>query len=63
MKVKVDFELCEANAVCMEACPEVFQLSDKDELTVLIEEPGAALRKKVAAAVHACPRCAITVEN
>ena len=28
LQVVVDFDLCEANALCMEACPEVFEVDD-----------------------------------
>lgn len=63
MKVTVDFDLCEANALCMGACPEVFQLTDDDELIVLIDEPGEELREKVETAAQLCPRLAITVED
>ena len=63
MKVTVDLELCEANALCMDACPEVFKLTDDDQLVVLIEEPGEELRYKVEAAAQLCPRLAITVDD
>ena len=63
MKVKVDFDLCEANALCMGACPEVFELTDDDELIILIEEPDESLRFKVEEAAQLCPRLAITVED
>ena len=63
MKVTVDYELCEANALCMDACPEVFRLTDDDELIVLIEEPDEALRDQVEAAAQLCPRLAITIEE
>ena len=61
MRVKVDYDLCEANAVCMETCPEVFRVEEDDTLTVLIERPPASLRKKVEEAVRLCPRQAISI--
>lgn len=63
MKVRVDFDLCEANALCMVECPEVFRLSDDDQLVVLIEQPSETLRFKVESAAQICPRLAITVED
>lgn len=63
MKVKVDFDLCEANALCMDACPEVFRLTDNDELIILVEEPDESLRFKVEEAAQLCPRLAITIED
>jgi ferredoxin len=63
LKVIVDFDLCEANALCMDACPEVFKLTDADELIILIEEPDESLRFKVEEAAQLCPRLAITIED
>ena len=63
MKVIVDYDLCEANAVCMDVCPDVFRVEEDDTLTVLIEEPGEELRAKVEDAVRLCPRQAIVLEG
>ncbi len=63
MKIVVDYDLCEANAVCMDVCPEVFRVEEDDSLTVLVESPGEDLRTKVNEAVRLCPRQAITVEG
>jgi ferredoxin len=32
MRVVVDFDLCESNALCMQAAPEVFEVRDADFL-------------------------------
>ena len=61
MKIVVDYDLCEANALCMEAAPEVFRVEEDDTLTILLEEPGEELRSKVEEAARLCPRQAITV--
>ncbi len=63
MKVVVDYDLCEANARCMDAAPEVFRVEEDDTLTVLIEEPPEELRAKVELAARVCPRLAITLEE
>jgi len=63
MKIVVDYELCEANAVCMNSCPECFRVEDDDTLTVLIENPPESLRSKVEEAVRLCPRQAISLEE
>ncbi len=63
MRIKVDFDLCEANAVCVEACPEVFRLNENDELILLIEEPDESLRAGVENAVMNCPRQALDLED
>ncbi len=63
MKVKVDYDLCEANAVCMKQAPEVFLVDDEDNLQILDENPGPELREKVLDAVRLCPRQAISTEE
>ncbi|MBO6506854.1 MAG: ferredoxin [Kordiimonadaceae bacterium] len=63
MKVKIDYDLCEANALCMDACPEVFRLNDDDVLILLLEEPDETLRAAVEDAAQLCPRLAITIED
>jgi ferredoxin len=62
MKVSVDFDLCDLNAVCMGICPEVFDVQG-NELHVLQEEPGEELRESVKDAEDACPTLAITVSD
>ena len=44
MRVVVDYDLCESNALCMAAAPEVFEVRDDDFLYVLQEEPAEDLR-------------------
>ena len=56
MKIQVDFDLCEANAYCMRAAPEVFKVDEEDHLHVLIDAPGEELHDKVRAAARRCPR-------
>ncbi len=61
MRVVVDFDLCESNAVCMTVAPEVFEVRDDDFLYVLDETPDEALRPKVEEAVRRCPKQAIAI--
>lgn len=63
MKVVVDFDLCESNALCMEAAPEVFEVRADDFLYVLQDEPPESLRAKVEEAASRCPKGAITIEG
>ena len=60
-RVVVDFDLCESNALCMAAAPEVFEVRDDDFLYVLDETPPDSLREKVDEAARRCPKAAITV--
>lgn len=61
MKVVVNFDLCESNAVCMGIAPEVFEVRDDDFLYVLNENPPEELREKLMEAVRTCPKNAISV--
>ncbi len=63
MKILVDYDLCEANAVCMSQAPEVFKVDDDDNLQILDENPPESLRKKVSEAVRLCPRQALALED
>lgn len=63
MKVVVDFDLCESNAVCMAIAPEVFEVRDDDFLYVLNEAPGPELTEKVREAAERCPKQAIKLEE
>ncbi len=63
MKIVVDFDLCEANAVCMKVCPEVFEVDENDFLIVKDENPSEDLRAKVEESVRRCPRQAIKLEG
>jgi ferredoxin len=63
MRVVVNFDLCESNALCMSVAPEVFEVRDDDLLYVLSENPPEELREKVLAAVRVCPKNAISIED
>lgn len=63
MRVVVDYDLCESNAVCMTVAPEVFEVRDDDFLYVLQDVPPDDLRDKVTEAAVRCPKQAITIED
>jgi ferredoxin len=61
MRVVVDFDLCESNAICMGIAPEVFEVRDDDFLYVLDETPPEDMRPKIEEAVQRCPKQAISI--
>ena len=67
MRIKVDLDLCQGHSVCMEECPEVFDVRDQagsyPQVVVLMEKPPEALREKVMNAVRGCPNRVIRVED
>jgi ferredoxin len=63
MRVVVDWDLCESNAICMAVAPEVFEVDDDDNLNLLQEEPPEELRPKVEEAVRRCPKQALSIQD
>ncbi|HVA44136.1 MAG TPA: ferredoxin [Acidimicrobiales bacterium] len=63
MRVKVDYDVCESNAVCMGLVPEVFEVRDDDFLYLVDENPPEELRSRLEEAVRACPKAAISLED
>ena len=63
MKVSVNLDLCEANAVCVRCCPEVFRLEEDDTLTILLDEIPESLRSGVERASSRCPRQALSLHG
>jgi ferredoxin len=63
MKIVVDYNLCESNAVCMGIAPEVFEVDDSDNLNLLQEYPAPELLDRVREAVDSCPKRALSLEE
>lgn len=63
MRVVVDWNVCESNALCMASAPEVFELQDDDTLLILQEAPDESLRDDVNNALRACPKGAISLQE
>ena len=61
VKVVVDFDKCESNAVCMGLVPEVFEVRDDGYLYVLDEHPPEHLRERLREAQNGCPTGAISI--
>ena len=62
MKVRVDSDLCAGCGVCLEVCPEVFELKDDLAVAKVVEVPNdkeAAVRE----AMDSCPPGAIVIED
>jgi ferredoxin len=59
MRVEVDRDACEANAVCEGLVPEVFCVDDDDRLHILVDEVPANLADAVRHAVRSCPKAAL----
>ena len=67
MRISIDFDLCQGHSVCLEECPEVFDVVENDEgypkVVLRVENPDESLRSKVELAARYCPNHCITVEG
>ncbi len=63
MRVIVNFDLCESNALCVSEAPDVFVIDDDDVLVVLDDHPGEEQRTRLQAAARACPKQAIEIQE
>ncbi|MBN1542060.1 ferredoxin [candidate division KSB1 bacterium] len=62
MKVKIDPDLCTACELCVEAVPDVFEMSD-DVAVVKVSTVPSDLEDDVRDAADSCPAEAIIVEE
>ena len=60
-KIKVDFDLCESNAMCEALAPDHFQVDDDDFLQILDENVTDDNEALVEQAVASCPKSAISI--
>jgi len=61
MKIKVDFDLCESNALCEALAPQNFEIDDDDFLQITEENVTDENRDAVSQAIAACPKSAISL--
>jgi ferredoxin len=62
MRIVVDRDLCESNAVCVRLAPELFVIDDDDKMRLLVEQPSSADQvEKARDAVRRCPRNALSL--
>lgn len=61
MRVRVDFDLCESNALCEAIAPDTFEIDDDDYLQILDDRVTDENRDAIERAVASCPRNAISI--
>jgi ferredoxin len=62
-QIVVDWDECEANAVCEGIAPEIFSVDDNDNLNLSTDRPPAELLDKVQEAVDMCPKRALMLKR
>ncbi len=63
MKISVDYDKCQSNAVCVGYAPQVFEVREDGYLYLFTDTPPEKLRGAVDKAQKSCPTQAITVED
>jgi ferredoxin len=61
VKLVVNWSLCDGNGVCAKEAPELLQMDDQDFLIVRSYAVTEDLRRKMEAAVRACPKRALSI--
>jgi ferredoxin len=62
MKVVVDRDRCESNALCTGIAPDIFALDDEDMVVLLTADVREDRRQAVERAVDSCPKQALSIE-
>lgn len=62
-QITIDRELCQGHATCMTEAPELFQVDDAGNVTVLQENPPLELLEKAQQAEKYCPAKAIKIKS
>ncbi len=59
MRVEVDHDRCEGNAVCVGIAPDLFDLDDNDYAVVLADPVPADQEELAEQSIAECPRAAL----
>ncbi|MDD3731994.1 MAG: ferredoxin [candidate division Zixibacteria bacterium] len=60
MKVKIDKDLCTGDAICVDLCPDVFEM-DGDQAKVIVDEVPEEFEDCVRDAAESCPEGCIEI--
>lgn len=63
MKANVNRDDCIGCGLCVEICPEVFQMDDEEIATVIADPVPAEVEDQAKDAEDSCPTSAITIED
>ena len=63
MRLEVDESLCIGDGICVDICPEVFEMGEDDLAHVINANPGSELHERAREAADACPTGAIIIHE
>jgi ferredoxin len=63
MRPEVDESLCIGDGICVDICPQVFEMRDDNLAHVINAAPGSELSDMVHEAADACPTSAISIHE
>ena len=63
IKINVDYDRCDSNGVCVQLCPEVFEIRADGFLYLFMEVAPDSLGEKLRDAEAGCPTGAIALEE
>jgi ferredoxin len=63
MKAKVDESLCSGCGVCVDVCPDVFEMGDEDLVVVKVDPVPSDMEQDCQDAADQCPCDAIIIES
>ena len=63
MKATVDKDLCSACGICVEVCPEVFEMGDDDRAWAKVDPVPSDVEGSCREAADGCPESAIEIEE
>lgn len=63
MKATVDADACTGCELCVETCPEVFEMGGEDVAVIIADPVPAEAEETCQAAADDCPSEAITIEQ
>lgn len=63
MRPEIDESLCIGDGICVDICPEVFEMRDDNLAYVIDENPDIGLHESVEEAADACPTGAIIIHE
>lgn len=63
MKVKIEEDMCTSCELCVDTCPEVFEMNDDDIAQVKVDVVPEELEDDVRDAADSCPGECIIIEE